>query len=344
MNQNKLIIQAIQTEDGFFIKDESQSGNYAESYHHSSNLSKLFFDGEKPEPTFHAVWVKIKNKPKRIYGLVNQSDTNYRFELIDKSLESDKFPATFKFEEVAEKGEYGYHDPIWNENVRHLQSLYELKSDKQPSREEDIEFEFKVILVVDNIKEYQDFCYTYTEDYDHYNNKYRTINVTAKSITHQVIDKIIFPEPLLPSRPCTLSSKETYGIIREYIKNNINPKAAEITSDYDFCFTVKKKVKLAAPYESKHEFKTSRGKSYRPPRIKKTLVEHKSVEVFEMTHAKAKYRNYTVIEGFRGDNQEDLKNNIDAYLEELISYINLPLQECSCCKGVGVVDLEDNAS
>lgn len=334
MNQNKLVIQAIQTEDGLYIKKERLD-------YYTADLNGFFFDGNLAQPTFHTDWYKIAKKPERIYRLVNQPNINYRFELIDKSLESEKFPLSFKFEEVAEKGEYGYSDPLWNENTRHLSSLYELKSDTQPHLEEDIEFEFKIILVVDNIKEYQDFCYSYKGERSNWDGKHPTINVTAKSITHQVIDKIIFPEPFLPSRPCSLSSKDTYGIIREYIKNNINPKAAEITSDYDFCFTVKKKIKLPTPYESKHEFKTSRGKSYRPPRVKKTLTENKMVEVFEMTHDERKYQGYTVVEGFRGNNQEDLKNNIDAYLEELITYINIPLEECSCCKGVGMVDIKE---
>ncbi|MFA5234012.1 MAG: hypothetical protein WC390_06380 [Sulfurimonas sp.] len=331
---DKLIILAIQTEDGFFVKDHRQDGDYAEKYQVSS-LKGYFFDGVQAKPTFSPLWLKIATKPTRIHILQNQSNINHRFELIDKSLESDKFPLVFAREAVAEPGECTYSSWIWKSEFQHFQSLYEEKSDPQPTIEVDQEFEFRIILVVDNIKEYADFSFSRAAGRYESDGK---INVTAKSITHQVIDKIIFPEPILPSKPCSLSSKETYGIIREYIKNNINPKAAEITSDYDFCFTVKKKVKLAKPYTHKWENKKDNGKSYRPPRINQKFVENRNVEVFEMTHAESKYQGYTVIEGFRGDNQDDLKKNIDTYLEELINYINVPLMECSCCNGVGVLE------
>ena len=52
-------------------------------------------------------------------------------------------------------------------------------------------------------------------------------------------------------RRCRLTSQESFDIIRWYIKRNIDPKAAEMTSDYDFCLTVKKLIPLESPKEFK---------------------------------------------------------------------------------------------
>ncbi|MFK5882928.1 MAG: hypothetical protein QM489_01155 [Candidatus Izemoplasma sp.] len=44
--------------------------------------------------------------------------------------------------------------------------------------------------------------------------------------------------------PCEISSQDLYNIIRERVKQNINYENAAITSDYDFCFTVKRKLQV----------------------------------------------------------------------------------------------------
>ena len=54
---------------------------------------------------------------------------------------------------------------------------------------------------------------------------------------------MLTPEFCIHERPCKLTSKkQMYSIVRNWIKTNINPKCAEITNDYDFCFTVKRKL------------------------------------------------------------------------------------------------------
>lgn len=150
------------------------------------------------------------------------------------------------------------------------------------------------------------------------------------------VDQLIFPDIIQQFRPCFLSSKETYAIVRYYIKNNIDPKEAEITSDHDFCFTVKKKVSKK-PHTWTSETKKANGRSYARPRVKTHTTSHTSVQIFEMTHDGRNYDGYSVIKGFKGVDQEDLKQTIDAYLEELINYINLPLHECETCAGTGTM-------
>lgn len=331
-----LVILAIKTKDCYYITAESESNNF----YFQSGLNGLFFDGVEPEKTYHAKWLKIYQYPVRAYRLQSQPNTNYRFELIDKNLESEKIPLVFQVEHVTY---YSEDDGCryWHEKYKHLQSLYEEKSDPQPPKEVDVPFEFKIILEIDNIKEYEQFCYIAD------NTKWADdvkLKITNQNVQHQIIDRILFPEPLLPSRPCKLSSKESFGIIREYVKNNINPQVAEITSDYDFSFVVAKKIKLANPYTHKWEIKTSKNKSYRPPKYNSRYIEHKSIQVFEMTHDEKNWQGMTVIPGFEGTDHEDLKNNIDTYLKELITKINEPLQYCPHCNGCGVILNEEKTS
>lgn len=151
------------------------------------------------------------------------------------------------------------------------------------------------------------------------------------------IAKAMTPDIAWHLYPCSVDSHTTYRIIRAHVKDHIDPLFAEITSDYDFCFTVKKKVRII-PFVRRWEETKLTGKSYRPPRFRTKMVDYESHEVFEMTHAKEKYRGYTVVDGFKGESLSDLAANIDRYLAELIGVINAPLAQCPHCGGKGVTD------
>ncbi len=101
----------------------------------------------------------------------------------------------------------------------------------------------------------------------------------------------------------------------------------------DFCFTVEKVLDLYKPYEytvdanaNYHRRKAKYEKRYRNVRT------HKVYEA-----APKPYNNYPVVESFSGKNYEDLKQNIDNFLNELMDEINEPVVECKCCKGRGVI-------
>ena len=55
-----------------------------------------------------------------------------------------------------------------------------------------------------------------------------------------MLDKILFPEIMIHSRPCKLNSQEVYDIVRQCITEQINHDVATIESNYDFCFKVNK--------------------------------------------------------------------------------------------------------
>ena len=178
------------------------------------------------------------------------------------------------------------------------------------------------------------FQYKAGKFWNSFKQEYGSTNITSSNIQHQEVDKIIFPSILLPNTPCKLSSENTYKIIRAYIQDNIDPKVAKITSDYDFCFEVVKKIQLAKPYTSERTYKP---KGRRKIEIVKTFRDTRDARCFEMTHSGSNYKGYTTIKGFEGNNEADLKEQIDAYLKDLIEFINEPLKECPNCNGVGVL-------
>lgn len=58
------------------------------------------------------------------------------------------------------------------------------------------------------------------------------------------------------------------------------------------------------------------------------------MKVYEI--APKEYQSYPVIEPFNGNGEDDLKQNIQTYLNEIMIKINEPLIECEHCKGLGV--------
>jgi len=314
-DENILKINAIKTDNGYYINQITESYN-------SSYIQNYFYDGEKPKKTYLDKWYLISSSPKKIEKTVNQPNINYRYELIDKKL-SSTFPEVILREEFCYNNNSG-DGWIIKEEWRDKQSLYSAKSDKQEPKLESMKFEFNVILEIDNIKGYSGLSYPVKSK-----TKYK-VNITDKNVVHQIIDKIVFPEPVLTSKPSKLTSKDTYDIVREHVKRNIDNKVADISSDFDFCFTVKKGI-ITNEVGIDKKVKTN---------IKKGNITKKDITVFEMTSSADNYKGYTVINGFKGKDHEDLKKNIDNYLKNLMEIINAPIIECAHCNGVGAIKIK----
>lgn len=293
------------------------------------------------EYTAHKDWLflrgaktidKVENKKIKSVSLVG-------FKLKKPEMESKDIPKEFALKEVGcdyEEGEWEYNS--------HLQSLYEPVYDEGGTFWVEEEFEVKDKGFI----EYSDLSRPKTMKVKVYKgDKWyggNTVESDIRSFTHySELDRILTPEFALHERPCAISSYDTYRIIRTFIQDNIDSSVAKITSDYDFCFNVKKKIAVK-PYVVKTEITKSDGKSYARPRFNTRKVEYKEQECFEMTHERKGYRNYTVIEGFSGENLEGLVHKVKVYLKELIDFINTPVEECDCCKGTGhiVHKLETN--
>lgn len=315
-------IIAIKTNSGFYATDNVESKGYF-----NSKLSNLFVDGQvKFTPSWKKDWFFTPLSPTSLTMLVSQPPINERYELKDP----DTFP-NLKTVCLYEDVHLGYDDDSeqrsFTDEFKRVSSLYEFKQDTPEPKHEAVDFNWIVFAEIEEINEPGKFNYSFAG--------YPTI--LPKNFP---IDEMLTPPLVIHEKPAFLTSKESYRIIRAYVQSNINPKVAKITSDYDFCFTVKKRLPIK-PYESKYETKKANGRSYAKPRFSTTYHKERQVQCFEMTHNEASrgtsgHKGYTVIDGFRGESQEDLKQTIDAYLLSLITEINLPLKDCECCGGTGI--------
>ncbi|MBT2759935.1 hypothetical protein [Paenibacillus sp. ISL-20] len=184
--------------------------------------------------------------------------------------------------------------------------LYELKYELTDPGLDDVEFELIVIAELENFE-------IVRNDY---------------TLQHSLLDQISTHPILLSTKPCKLSRADSYRIVRNYVKTHIDTRWAKITSDYDFCFTVSKEIS-----HEPEEFRVDIGK--RKPKYETRYRRSRTTKVFEV--APSSYNSYPVIEPFEGKNEEDLKQNIQKYLDELMEVINKPLVECEHCKGYGVI-------
>lgn len=296
-------------------------------------------NGQELKETYHNGWrfVELESIDK-VEQWVAPTKERIGFKLTDISLKSDSIPEYLTLEDV---DEYWDEDDgrCWS-NYSKIKSLYEDDYKEIPETWEEVEFESECLgeLEISNPTKIKDRSYkVYKTKWVHEGDRVVKISDVARWTE---LEKMLTPDCALHDRPCSISSKQTYDIIRHYVKENIDPKQAEVTSDYDFCFTVKKKIAVK-PYIHKWETKKNNGKSYRPPRINTKSIEHKSVEIFEMTHDVKGYRGYTVIKGFEGDDLQNLIDNVKNYLDELIYHVNVPVKECEHCGGTGHI-VENN--
>jgi len=315
-------IQVIETEDGAFI------GRLREY----NSLNGYLFDGAKPKPTFHKDWFHVAQVPTLMQRTVSHPDTNHRYELKAEFLETEGFSGktlgkmkpSIPINEC--QSQAGMYDEwIWNEEYKHLASLYELKSDAVEDTLEDVEFDAEVILKIDNIKEYSGMSFPVRRTQwkqDGY------INITDSDAHHQAIDCIVFPSLMRHARPARFTSEQVYKIVREHIIRNIDLEVCEITSDYDFCFTVKKRI---SPHGTFTKAKAKNPNLRTPTRSKCELST-----VFEMTHEGENYKGYTAIPAIAGKNNADLKRKINLYLKTLIKELNTPTEICHHCNGTGI--------
>lgn len=296
---------------------EEWGKTYAKSY----GLKELLFDGKYAKPTYLPEWYVIDLYPAKIEkkGVVY----DYR-----KYVLKDEYKGCLGF-----KKEIDYNDRF---NFEHdIDSFYNYEYQKREVNQEVDNLEIEVIMELENFNlptiEYR--AYGETKNNGFWDKEY---DITNKDVEHQLIDKMMFPDILLSERPCKFTSKQMYDITRAYIKDNINNKYATISSDYDFCFEVKKKIKKYTPEEVTYYNIFARTKKQRNTPHKK-IVKYREETIFKMTNSKSKYDGYPIIEEMTAKNETELKEKVDTWLSELIKKINEPLVECPHCNGLGVI-------
>ncbi|KLU15020.1 MULTISPECIES: hypothetical protein [Xenorhabdus] len=324
-NKKALQISIIKTNIGkCFITDCNVTSGYSFDYH-NTQIDKLLFDGHKATETFAKNWFEIPTYPEKVEALITGEKQNRRFKLKDKELQSTKLPLEIPYDERN----------VFDEDV--LYSLYSLTYDVVPDYLVLIDVNFNLICEVDNFRETPEFNYPAVRKYDFSDQQYSVIN---QNIKHSLIDSIIVPAPLLASSPCKISSKEMYDLVRQHVKDNINPKLARITSDYDFCFEVKKIIPLLEPCTFSYRDMFARTKKQRGKIHFKTATS-KEITIYEMTHNQRNYNGYTPIKEFSASNEWELKEMIDNFLSELMDVIHAPIEECPHCNGTGYLQNEE---
>lgn len=275
-------------------------------------------------------FAKINGDVKSVKQKKQATKTILHYELKNSDLESEKFPKIVQQywngeeEETTLKGVEGYevlYQPVYNETP-----------------EEFIELPFEVVTLGE---------YIIDEPTNLKNRKIKLhgegnygVNKVIEQELYQVviyddIVKLLTPEFALAQVPCKLSSKQMYSIVRQHLKENLDMKENSITSDYDFCFTVKKRVHTK-PF-------LATGSYYRGNKLKSKSVtkDAKFVEVFEMSWSGYKgtggYDSYTCIPELHGDSLQDLSDKLEEYLYDIVQVLNKRVQECECCNGTGYI-------
>jgi len=84
------VFNIVETNEGVYLNQE-----YDE---------RKFYNGENGGRKWLKQWIFLKNIPTKYGILTKQPNLNFRYELIDKSIESDKFPAILD-RDIVTKGE-----------------------------------------------------------------------------------------------------------------------------------------------------------------------------------------------------------------------------------------------
>lgn len=312
MNKDSILkIYAIEMDNGYFLTD-----TLTDNFYQRTSMFSYTFDGKQGQKTFSPLWVRVDKLPTTVEKIINDKPVNYRYELIDKSLVSPSIPLTIPKDEMCSKDNPDEINPQYD----NISALYRLVCDYEEQPNQPVDFEIEVILKVHGDINDRDLLIG-----EGFSGKIR-----ATDLQYQTINKICYPEVVHHLTPVSLSPQATYAIIRNHIESNIDRRVATITSNYDFCMTVKKYV---FSNTTDLDILLSGNLKNVMEQIKRNKVSGNTF----LEIAPKPYRNYRVISGFRGKNLEDLKNNIRIFLTSLMREINKPEQICTNCQGMGVI-------
>lgn len=320
-------IEYYQSNLGVFIKNEwSMNSLY---------INDIPFDEGIARKGFRQFDIQSVDKVERKHSPTYEP-IGYKLKVVE--LASDKIPVYLKQEDVQPYMDED-DNTCWTD-YEEIRGLYTVDSVQKEGGLTPVEYQLVCLgtLQIDNIESPATMAInvsnpkTYIEPPKGYD--------LSGLVTYSDLEQMLTPEFLLHERPCKLTSGQMYNIVRNWIKTNINPKCAEITSDYDFCFTVKRKL-YHPPVEIKTEIKKQNGRSYANPKFSSRTKAYDSVQIFEMTWAGYKYNGgyegYTCIPALEGSSLKDISERLKYYLEMLMEEINKEVDKCSCCKGYGYV-------
>lgn len=278
---------------------------------HTTQLDKDFlFDGQKALATNKKGWFELHSLPKKVEKLISPPQIISCYKLKEGFVCTDKLP-----QEVTSSF-FSWDDDNEEYENAEIKGLYEPVYEQKEPYLENVEFEISTIA--------------------HKNSNWQFI-VAPKNVQHLLVDEITKHPALLQDEQCFLTTEESYQRIREFIKLNINPRAAYISSDYNFHFEVVKKITL----HEKEKFQRNAKPFAKRPKYVDDYRDDRKISVYDIIPKEDKRASYSkhshIAPKFEGANYEDLENNINNYLNELIEKINEPVKDCPHCQGRGVI-------
>lgn len=334
---SKVVITYYKTNVGIFIRN--LWGSFYNNWSSTSYFSNYKFNGKVYKDILVGGYLHLPNvsEIEMVEKLEQGRTFVVGYQLNDNTPEALK--ATLKNFYSAEEVNLEYEDdteePIFYlEDFNAVKSLYEAKYAQQEPSWVPIEFDLQLLgtLEIENYNTPEKMSIKVHQE-GGFNNKVDTVDLSS-IVCYSDFERMLTPEFMLHSRPCSLSSDQVYKIVRAYIKDNINPLTAQVTSDYDFCFTVKRKIHKT-PIVVRTEIKKQNGRSYATPKFKTTTSSYDLVELFEMTPASEHYDGYTVIQGWSADNLQEMQQQVKVYLNSLMQEINKDVCKCEYCGGTG---------
>lgn len=297
LSDNKIFISIDEQASTFFIETQ---------------LKSYKFDGVYGKKTNKSTWLELETVPTTITKIENEREfVSYLLKEEFRNPESKQFQS-IKNLNLTERLNINFFDDCDLDNeddFEHpLRRFYETQF-KVTNKEIEVEFSINKIATKNSNWEF-----------------YSLPKHLEGKITSTLLSEILIHPDLLQDEDCFISSPNLFTLTRNYIKSNIDSRYAIITSNFDFCFTVQKVIKLSVPKEVIIKEKKKNKVSY---------INDRKVICFEMC-PKA-YNNYTIIKPIKASSYEQLDKKIDEFLQETINMINEPLIECKHCCGLGVV-------
>ncbi len=293
------LVAIVTKETGTFICAASTGNSWSRP-----TITGCLFDGQKAvlQPTRVDHWYKIPAVPTKVQQVKPAVVKTIAFTLLPGFAPSEKLPARIVGSTLSDTPHEG------------VSECYQRETETAPETYVDVPFELHVIAERERFE----------------------IVKADFNLTYGLIDQLTLDPVLLQERPCKLDARQSYTIIRNHVKTHINPTWAAVTSDYDFCFTVEKRIPLAAAIPFQRETRVSARKT----KMVTDYRHHRTVKVYETAppdqYGKP-YNGYTLTEPFVGTSYEDLQAKIKTFLDALMAKINEPIKDCPHCGGKGVI-------
>lgn len=211
----KIIKNVYELKQGFIYTKPDDCWNFEKSF---------LINGLEPIKTFKDGYYYSDKKIKKIEEK-KTIKINERWELKNKELYNEKIPMIIDnstrevFDSLIENNLYDY--------------TYEEKNVI-----ENIDFKILNYQKIDVTNRFND--YTIRREYSSWNGWQDHAKYIINDLLYTLEDNCLIPSPIKElTRPCVLPGSRLYEIIRDFIKRNIDKNVSDITSDYDFTFTVK---------------------------------------------------------------------------------------------------------